>query len=105
MIKYIYVCVCVEFPNLILTIYIHNYDLEFPTHFIDEVIQPFRGIQATSKAFAAIRRDGTVATWGDPDAGGESGYVQEQPLGPSGRNPGGWSGNVGHGLFFSGFSP
>ena len=37
-----------------------------------------RGIQATSKAFAAIRSDGTVATWGDADAGGESGYVQEQ---------------------------
>ena len=98
---------CVEFPNLILPIYIHNYDLEFPKHFIDEVIeviQPFRGIQATSKAFAAIRRDGTVATWGDPDAGGESGYVQEQPLGPSGRNPGGWSGrNVGC-FFFRDFS-
>ena len=37
-----------------------------------------QGIQATSRAFAAIRSDGTVATWGDADAGGESGYVQEQ---------------------------
>lgn len=35
-------------------------------------------IQAASLAFAAIRRDGSVVTWGTPDAGGDSRHVQEQ---------------------------
>ena len=34
-------------------------------------------IQASALAFAAIRRDGTVVTWGTPHAGGDSSHVQE----------------------------
>jgi hypothetical protein len=34
--------------------------------------------QATQGAFAAIVADGSVVTWGDPDAGGDSSEVQDQ---------------------------
>ena len=37
-----------------------------------------RWIQATSTAFAAIRGDGSVVTWGDVEAGGDSSSVQGQ---------------------------
>ena len=37
-----------------------------------------RQIQATSSAFAAIREDGSVVTWGKPEKGGCSVLVQEQ---------------------------
>ena len=35
-------------------------------------------IQSTSRAFAAIRRDGHVVSWGDPARGGDSRAVQDQ---------------------------
>ena len=35
-------------------------------------------ILATAGAFAAILADGSVVTWGDPDAGGDSFEVQDQ---------------------------
>ena len=35
-------------------------------------------IQATSFAFAALRRDGTVVTWGDRGTGGDSNSVEGQ---------------------------
>eukprot|EP00439_Symbiodinium_sp_Y106_P009580 s517_g1.t1 len=35
-------------------------------------------VQTTTGAFAAIRADGAVVTWGNPDAGGDSTDVQEQ---------------------------
>ena len=35
-------------------------------------------IQATEQAFAAILDDGSVATWGNPEMGGDSSMVQEQ---------------------------
>ena len=35
-------------------------------------------IQASSLAFAAVRSDGTVVTWGTPHAGGDSSSVQDQ---------------------------
>ena len=35
--------------------------------------------EATSSAFAALREDGTVHTWGLPHKGGDSSSVQDQP--------------------------
>lgn len=35
-------------------------------------------VAATDSAFAAVRSDGTVITWGDAGAGGNSYKVQEQ---------------------------
>lgn len=35
-------------------------------------------VAATDSAFAAVRSDGTVTTWGDAGAGGNSYKVQEQ---------------------------
>ena len=35
-------------------------------------------ISATQGAFAALKSDGSVVTWGDPDYGGDSGAVREQ---------------------------
>ena len=35
-------------------------------------------IQASSLAFAAVRSDGSVVTWGTPHAGGDSSSVQDQ---------------------------
>lgn len=37
-----------------------------------------RYIQATWSAFAAVRRDGVVLTWGEAAAGGDSNEVREQ---------------------------
>ena len=37
--------------------------------------------QTTDGAFAAILADGSVVTWGDHDAGGDSSQVQEQLVG------------------------
>ena len=37
-------------------------------------------IQATESAFAAIRRDGAVVCWGNPQDGGDSAEVQDQLL-------------------------
>ena len=37
-----------------------------------------RSISATESAFAAIKSDGSVVTWGDPRGGGDSGPVQDQ---------------------------
>ena len=39
-------------------------------------------IQATRGAFAAILTDGSVATWGDAGAGGDSSAVQHQLRSP-----------------------
>ena len=42
-------------------------------------------ISSSRSAFAALRRDGTVVTWGLPQFGGDSRDVQGQlNLGPSG---------------------
>ncbi|CAE7403268.1 gacGG [Symbiodinium sp. CCMP2592] len=41
-------------------------------------LQDVRQIQACSGAFAAIRRDGSVVTWGHPPCGGDSSSVQSQ---------------------------
>ncbi|CAE7208500.1 unnamed protein product, partial [Symbiodinium sp. CCMP2456] len=38
-------------------------------------------IRSTMHAFAAIRKDGTVVTWGRVDAGGDSSAVQTQLTG------------------------
>ena len=38
-------------------------------------------IQYTDRAFAALRADGAVVTWGDPEFGADSSSVREQ-LGP-----------------------
>ena len=35
-------------------------------------------IQAASLAFAALKSDGSVVTWGTSDAGGDSSCVQDQ---------------------------
>ena len=35
-------------------------------------------LQSTKSAFAAIRTDGTVVCWGDPDQGGDCRAVQDQ---------------------------
>lgn len=35
-------------------------------------------IAASNGAFAALRSDGSVVTWGDADYGGDSGDVQDQ---------------------------
>ena len=35
-------------------------------------------IQATKAAFAALRTDGSVVTWGDASSGGESSAVQDR---------------------------
>ena len=35
-------------------------------------------IQASSLAFAALRSNGTVVTWGTPHAGGDRAAVQDQ---------------------------
>ena len=35
-------------------------------------------IAANKGAFAALRTDGTVVTWGDPEYGGDSSEVQDQ---------------------------
>ena len=37
-----------------------------------------RYIQSTWSAFAAVRRDGLVVTWGEAAAGGDSNEVREQ---------------------------
>lgn len=37
-----------------------------------------RYIQSTWSAFAAVRRDGFVVTWGEAAAGGDSNEVREQ---------------------------
>ncbi|CAE7691628.1 unnamed protein product [Symbiodinium sp. CCMP2592] len=41
-------------------------------------LQNVRSIAATSSAFAALRKDGTVVTWGHPDQGGDSTPVKAQ---------------------------
>ena len=41
-------------------------------------LKDVRHIQANANAFAAIREDGSVVTWGDPDVGGNCSSVQEQ---------------------------
>ena len=33
-------------------------------------------VQSTCRAFAALRRDGSVVTWGAPEAGGDSSAVR-----------------------------
>ena len=35
-------------------------------------------IQFTDRAFAALRSDGSVVTWGDPEFGGDSSAVEQQ---------------------------
>lgn len=41
-------------------------------------LQNVTGIQASGGAFAALRLDKTVITWGHPDCGGDSSAVQGQ---------------------------
>ena len=43
---------------------------------VQEQLKNVHLIQATSKAFAALRGDGSVVTWGDSDTGGDSTAVQ-----------------------------
>ncbi|OLQ09557.1 putative E3 ubiquitin-protein ligase HERC1 [Symbiodinium microadriaticum] len=45
---------------------------------IQHELQNVEQIQATVSAFAAIRQDGSVVTWGDDEAGGDSSLVQAQ---------------------------
>merc|ERR1719162_1978033 len=40
--------------------------------------EPGVTIKANRLAFAAVRTDGSVVTWGDPDYGGDSTGVQEE---------------------------
>ncbi|MBC7692303.1 MAG: hypothetical protein H7222_11110 [Methylotenera sp.] len=35
-------------------------------------------VYSTSNAFAALKKDGSVVTWGGPDFGGDSGFVSDQ---------------------------
>ena len=46
-----------------------------PYHRFDQIRQ---SIQAALGAFAALRADGSVVTWGDPGGGGDSSSVQSQ---------------------------
>ena len=39
---------------------------------------PWQEIQACWRAFAAIKADGSVVTWGEASSGGDSSHVQEQ---------------------------
>ena len=43
-----------------------------------EVLKDVRCIQEATSAHAAIRHDGTVVCWGDPEQGGDSRSVQSQ---------------------------
>eukprot|EP00439_Symbiodinium_sp_Y106_P086712 s39_g35.t1 len=45
---------------------------------IQEQLQHVQQIQASSRSFAAILCDGSVVSWGDPEAGGGSSAVQEK---------------------------
>ena len=45
---------------------------------MQEQLKGVQQIQATSRAFAAIRSDGFVVTWGDADSGGDSSAVRGQ---------------------------
>ncbi|CAE7816683.1 unnamed protein product [Symbiodinium sp. CCMP2456] len=45
---------------------------------VEHQLQNVRSIVATSSAFAALRKDGTVVTWGNPNLGGDSTAVQHQ---------------------------
>ena len=45
---------------------------------VQEQLVNVQQIQATLGAFAAIRSNGTVVTWGDPRFGGHSSQVEEQ---------------------------
>lgn len=44
---------------------------------IQEQLRDVRSVAATSHAFAAIRDDGTVVSWGHPENGGHSQSVQD----------------------------
>ena len=61
--------------------YVHGFDLIIMTtsHSFNQLrLINVQYIQATSLAFAALRSNGTVVTWGTPHAGGDSGSVQDQ---------------------------
>ena len=45
---------------------------------VQHQLQNVRSIAATSSAFAALRKDGTVVTWGHPEQGGDSTAVRDQ---------------------------
>ena len=45
---------------------------------VSEQLSQVQQIQASWRAFAAIKEDGTVATWGHPDWGGDSSQVSVQ---------------------------
>ena len=45
---------------------------------VQDQLHDVQQIQATSKAFAAIRADGSVVTWGDRRYGGDSRLAQNQ---------------------------
>ena len=45
---------------------------------VKQHLKNVRQIQATRDAFAALKADGSVVTWGDPDCGGDSRNVQDQ---------------------------
>jgi hypothetical protein len=45
---------------------------------VPEKLMGVQQVQVTELAFAAIRADGSVVTWGAPHAGGDSSAVQDQ---------------------------
>ena len=53
--------------------------------------QAVQRLFATASAFAALLADGSVVTWGDPEAGGDASSVQEtlKEVGSEGKTCGG----------------